>query len=228
MLLALAPCGCRSAQPRFEYATPTGVARSDDEHVARAIAEIADSFSAPVAREMEVDQPPPFVIHHVHHVPTPFGGGVWVVRDRAGRVVDRHIVISNLGLMQARFAIAHELVHWYASRTWDRLPHAVEEGLADSIALKLAPEWKQIRELELDLRLNEITPERRALALQVTERQWEAAPTQVREDAYAVGFEIVQRLGVARLRALCVMAEAAGLDRVPVPWLMCTVEPPTE
>jgi len=215
VLLAAVTSACTAAPPEFEYRTPTGIARSDDATVARQLATIADDLSAPVCAELGVDRTPPFVIHHI---PSHHAVGLLVARDDAGNVIDRRIHIGDESVAQANFAIAHELVHWYASGPWERLPHALEEGLADWIALELVPEWREIREAELDAILAEITPERRALALAIRERTLEATPAQVRSDSYAVGYEVVRRLGVARMRALCERAEAEQLARAPLEW----------
>jgi len=60
--------------------------------------------------------------------------------------------------------------------------------------------------------------------LEVTERTWCDTPARLRSDAYAVGFEIVRRLGVARLLELCRRAEAESLERVSGEWLAAPVE----
>ncbi len=214
-LLAAVTCACTAAPPEFEYRTPTGIARSDDEAVARELGILADHLSAPVSAELGVERTPQFVIHHI---PSHHAIGLLVARDGEGKILDRRIHIGDESVAQAPFAIAHELVHWYASGPWERLPHALEEGLADWIALQLVPEVRAIREAELDAILAEITPERRALALAISKRTWAATPTQVRSDSYAVGYEIVRRLGVARMRALCERAESEQLARAPLVW----------
>lgn len=40
----------------------------------------------------------------------------------------------------ARWAFAHELTHWYAGPDWDPLPGVLDDGLADWIAVRTAPE----------------------------------------------------------------------------------------
>lgn len=218
--LALASC---SSMPEFEHRSPSGVARADDPNDARMLAMIGNLFTAEVCTKLGVEPEPPFVIYHVSGSES-LGLAVW--RD-GDEIVERRIVIGDAALRdQARFSVAHELVHWYASAPWDRLPHAIEEGLADYIAVHVAPEFRDERIAELDRRLASITPERREQALAVSERTWATTPREVRSDAYAVGFKVVQRFGIEGLRELCERAQREGRERVPIAWIEGSTLPP--
>ena len=218
--LALASC---SSTPEFEHRSPSGVARADDPNDARMLAMIGNLFTAEVCTKLGVEPEPPFVIYHVSESES-LGLAVW--RD-GDEIVERRIVIGDAALRdQARFSVAHELVHWYASAPWDRLPHAIEVGLADYIAVHVAPAFRDERIAELDRRLASITPERREQALAVSERTWATTPREVRSDAYAVGFEIVQRFGIEGLRELCERAQREGRERVPIAWIEGSTLPP--
>ncbi len=141
------------------------------------------------------------------------------VERRNDRIVDRRILIGEFALRyQPRFSIAHELVHWYVCPPWDRLPHVVEEGLADFIAVEFDPKMRAIRVPELEQRIAEVTPERRARTYAITNRTQSRTPADVKHDMYAVGFEIVRRLGIERLRELCERAEREALTEAPIEW----------
>jgi hypothetical protein len=161
LLLALASS---SSTPEFEHSSPAGVERADDRDDARMLAMMANLFAHDVCAKLGVELAPQFVIEHL--------SGTDVQRDSADRIISRRIVIGDVPLRaQARFSVAHEFIHWYASAPWDRLPHAIEDGLADYFALQIAPEFRNVRVAELEQRLVEMTPARRAAALGVNERE---------------------------------------------------------
>ena len=181
------------------------------------LADLGDEFAPKICAILAVEPEPAFVIWHV---PKLESGGIYVARDDEGNITDRRIEIGEQGVRrQARFAVAHELVHWYATRAWDRLPHAIEEGLADTIGLELAPECLELRLSDYAATSVGMTAERRARALAITERTWAGASSELRDDAYAIGFEIVARVGIERLHTLCDRATTLKLDRVPLDWL---------
>ncbi|HTF86851.1 MAG TPA: hypothetical protein VK843_00460 [Planctomycetota bacterium] len=219
--LIFALCNCRAAPPRIEVVGALGSARSEDASVARMLATTGSILAPQVSRLLQVEAEPPFVIWHM---PEMHDGGLFVERNFTGAIMDRRIGIGDFLLQaQPQFTVAHELVHWYATGIWDRLPHAVEEGVADTIALRFVPEWKQVRESELAMNLLAVTPARRSRALEVTERTWQSSPMELRFDAYAVGFEIAHRIGIDGLHGLCERAAALDLERIPVAWLEAPV-----
>ena len=217
LLTCLALFSCRAAPPKFESVAPLGSARSEDPETARMLANLGSELSVQVCERLRVETKPHFVIWHVPEMPA---GGLRVARDEEGNITERRIELGTFMVHnQARFGVAHELVHWYAFGVWDRLPHAVEEGLADYIALQLAPELLDIRKADYGATSVGMTPERRARVFACNEREWPRVSEEVRLDAYAIGYEIVQRLGIDGLRSLCDRAEAEHLERVPVAWL---------
>jgi hypothetical protein len=94
----------------------------------------------------------------------------------------------------------------------------VEEGLADFIAIEFDPRLGSVRVPELEHRIAEITAERRTRTYAITNRTMERTPEDVKSDMYAVGFEIVRRLGLERLRELCERAEREALAEAPIEW----------
>jgi hypothetical protein len=170
-----------------------------------------------VCEWLRVEPTRPF---EVWHVPSLKAARTLVDVDGAGEMHWRRIEIGDfMARRQARFAVGHELVHWYARGVWERLPHAVEEGLADEIGLRFNEDMRTVREGEASLARSSMTAERVEKALAVTKRSWQKAPTELRLDAYAVGIEIVQRIGVDGLHAMCERAAQEGLERVPIAWL---------
>ncbi|HUR28794.1 MAG TPA: hypothetical protein VM509_11450 [Planctomycetota bacterium] len=214
-LAGLAFVGC-ATPPEFESRVAFGSARSDDLELAVQLAQTGNELAPRICELLHVE-PAPFVIWHVPDVPA---AEFLVERGPTGQILSRRIDIGDVGARrQMRFLIGHELVHWYARGVWDRLPHAVEEGLADELGLRFSEDLRLLRGTELAVALASVTPERRARVLAVNERSWKSASAELRFDAYAVGFEMVQRIGVDGLRALCERAEDEGLERVPVAWL---------
>jgi hypothetical protein len=217
LLLAGLSGACRTTPPKFESCATLGSARSDDPSLARKLALTGDEAAALICSSLNVEPEPPFVIWHM---PEMKAAGLLVERDLADKILGRWVEIGDvMAREQTRFAVAHELVHWYARGTWDRLPHAVEEGLADELGLEFAPEWRDIREAELAHRLASMTQQRRARTFEVTERTFDGASEEIRLDAYAVGFEIVHRIGIDGLRLFCERAAVENLKRVPSEWL---------
>ncbi len=161
----------------------------------------------------------PFVIH-VERGRGDFAG-VFVARDRAGRVLDRRIELGEDALQRLDFALAHELVHWLVhGTTWDRLQLAVEEGLADHVALRLAPQWRAER--EADLRGSAWIVHRHGweALLALTKRNRGSASEELLSGTYVLGAFLVERVGLDGLRALCRRAEERGLADVPPGWIL--------
>jgi hypothetical protein len=215
LILLAATAACRAAPPKFEYRGTHGIARSDCPGDARYLATTADALAHRVCERLDIELTPPFVIYHYFDSEAT---GVLVERKK-DRMVDRWILIGEFALRyQPRFTVAHELVHWYVCPPWDRLPHVVEEGLADFIAIEFDPRLGSVRVPELEHRIAEITAERRTRTYAITNRTMERTPEDVKSDMYAVGFEIVRRLGLERLRELCERAEREALAEAPIEW----------
>jgi len=136
---------------------------------------------------------------------------------------------------EQRFLLGHELAHVLFDETWQVLPQIVEEGLADHAGQAASPACGAARRLAHAIRLcswtgpgllvqvqgrpaetlcarlePESLPEP-ARMLELDGRSYhDVKPAENRELLYAFGYLIVERIGVPRLRALCVAAHAAG------------------
>ncbi len=218
LFTALNLCSCRATPPKFEARTQLGSARSDDENVARALADKASAYAPMVCEILDVERESPFIIWHV---PGRVNGLTLMEIDSSGRVTGTRIEIGDQALPHLQdYLLAHELAHWYMrDATWARLPLAVEEGLGDAVAFLIVPEMHVLRDEQYADAIAGLTLERRNRVLEISRRDWNQAPREVRDDAYPVGYEIVQRIGIDGLRAMCDRAAIEHLERVPVAWL---------
>ncbi len=222
VLALLSLAACRSI-PRHEERSTAGVVRSDDPAKALVLLALAEELTPQVCARLGVEPAEPFVIHHA---PGGQRNGVAVRRD-GDRIVERFILLGDApDELRLRFITAHELIHWYATAPWDRLPHTVEEGLADYLAAELAPAVRDNVADNHDWNLGTLTPERRKRAWIVDQRDWPKTPQSACDDAYSIGFEICRRLGVDGVRALCVRAEREGHEFVPIEWFEIPAEYP--
>ena len=126
------------------------------------------------------------------------------------------ILLGPGSRVMERYALAHELAHWYARGTWKRLPRTMQEGLADRVAMEIIPEaWMQ-RETMLMLALP-LSPEQDPIALlNYSPGDWDRATDDKLSNAlYGVAYFIAKRIGIEKLHALCIDASTAGLQTVP-------------
>ena len=130
---------------------------------------------------------------------------------REGHLVDRFIVVGSEGRHLRAFLVAHECVHWFADGPWDRLPLALEEGLADLIACQLDPVGREAKLYDLAHVPSAASFDEIEAALRVTRESWAGLTAAESERAYWVGYVVARRLGVEGLREL---AEQAALDGV--------------
>ena len=140
---------------------------------------------------------------------------------------------------EQRFLIGHELTHALLDATWQELPQIVEEGLADHVGERASPECGAARRLAHAIRLCSWTgpglaivrageppetlfarldleslPEPVAM-LELDGRSYhDVKPAENRELLYALGYLIVERIGLVKLRELCAAAQAAGEKHV--------------
>ncbi len=140
---------------------------------------------------------------------------------------------------EQRFLLGHELAHALFDETWQVLPQIVEEGLADHAGEAASPACGAARRLAHAIRLCSWTGPGLAIRgegrepqtfyarlepdlLPTPERMLEldgrsyhdVKPPENRELLYAVGYLIVERIGVPRLREMCVAAHAAGQQKL--------------
>ena len=143
-----------------------------------------------------------------------------------------------------RFVLAHELAHAWLAPEWNPLPQILEEGLADMAGARADPEAGVCRRLFHGLRLVtwagigwpyqvERNGKQEAGMLR-TGKPEQGLPTladmleldgtsyhevggeQNENLLYAVGYALVQQIGVPTLKELCERALAEGLAQIPV------------
>lgn len=134
------------------------------------------------------------------------------VRD--GRLVDRVIVVGSRRKHLRGFVVAHEIVHWMADGPWDRLPLALEEGLADLVAGQLDPVGREAKDYDLAHVPPASSFEEIEAALRASRETWDGLRPSERDRAYWVGAIVARRLGVDGLRALAVEAARSGAHYV--------------
>ena len=147
LIAALAGCRTPPAPPPFSASSAAGVVYAEDRATALRFAAFAERAAPEVraalaagcaagqgARERAVD--------------------VRVVRRLAdgtahGLTFEDWIEIQSGTAPEGElFILAHELAHYFADDTWKLLPHALEEGLADWIAMQVDPEQGLARRSE--------------------------------------------------------------------------------
>lgn len=224
--LVLVAVACATPPPPIEHASSGGVVRAFDAEEARQLSSIATEVTVEVCRLLGVE-PRSFVIH-AYADDADHAGGIRVERDRHGQIIGRTIELRAGVWSAPRFLIAHEITHWsVAGSPWDRLPHAAEEGLCDFVAGQVAPKSRDERVLDLKARAARGLDAPIDDVLALTSRTWEHADAGAKTSAYALGYFLVERIGLERLRRLCEsgvaqgpsdvsteqLLEAAGLDR---------------
>jgi hypothetical protein len=127
------------------------------------------------------------------------------------------------------FCLAHELSHWFGDETWQRLPYALEEGLAEQVATLVVPPRSSKHLYSLSF----VVPEEEGI------EGFRAACAAISEDrtnrehieelrVRAFGFAAASAIGVEGLRALCERAEREGFDKVPTDWIVEALPFPTD
>jgi hypothetical protein len=216
-LLTLASCASSAfdrAPMRCETGSGTvrGYAVDDVAEVGRLVRDLS-----PQVREiLRPRQPEPVRVVVMRASVDPFAKAYTQEFVRDGRTVERVIVVGSERPHLRGFMVAHELVHWYADGSWDRLPLALEEGLADLIACQLDPVGREAKLYDLAHVPPAASFEEIKAALRVTRETWAGLTTVERERAYWVGYVIASRIGVEGLRELAEQAVAGGAAFVSV------------
>lgn len=149
---------------------------------------------------------------------------LWVVEHDLGaaRAVcyERRIELKpsavELKPSAVEYYVAHELVHWYMpGSSFDGLPHFVEEGLADFVALQLFG-LVSARERE-NAAIGSVTVP--TAALDADSRVWFTLPDETKLALTRLGFTVVSRLGMDGLQTRAAASEGpwsylqgAGID----------------
>jgi len=147
-----------------------------------------------------------------------------------------------------RFVIAHELAHSWLAPEWNVLPQILEEGLADMAGERADPQAGVCRRLFHGLRLvtwagigwpyvlerdgkqeagmlhlgkpEQGLPELGAMLELDGSTYHEVGGEQNENLLYAVGYALVQQIGVPKLARLCERARAEGLPQIPADWVL--------
>jgi len=147
-----------------------------------------------------------------------------------------------------RFVIAHELAHYWLAPEWNVLPQILEEGLADMAGERADPQAGVCRRLFHGLRLvtwagigwpyvleHDGRHEAGMLHLGKPEPGLPDFGTMLELDGtnyhdvggeqnenllYAVGYALVEQLGVPKLAQLCARARVEGLTQIPADWVL--------
>lgn len=220
-ILALAVASCAATPPRHEHRAPEGTVRSFDPEGARQVSSLAQELAPGVRGRLGVASDAPFEIWHVRRPLGRIDAGLVVERDRRGAPTAMRVEIGEEAYRALpRYVVAHELVHWYMRGTiWDRLPLVVEEGIAEFVAMDLDPESAASRKGQLVARLANLDPDGRAQAMGARRGAWSRRPRGEGSAIYAVGHDLVQRLGLEALRAMGERARSESLDEVPLDWI---------
>jgi len=147
-----------------------------------------------------------------------------------------------------RFVIAHELAHAWLAPEWNPLPQILEEGLADLAGERADPQAGVCRRLFHGLRLvtwagigwpyqierngkQEIGMLRMGRSeaglptlgamLELDGTSYHDVGGEQNENLlYAVGYALVDQVGVPKLKELCERALAEGLPQIPADWVL--------
>ncbi len=151
-------------------------------------------------------------------------------------------------LVWERFVIAHELAHSWLAPEWNPLPQILEEGLADMAGASADPEAGVCRRLFHGLRLvtwagigwpyvverngkkeagmlhmgktEQGLPDLAAMLALDGNSYHDVGGEQNENLLYAVGYALVQQIGVPKLKELCERALQSGLPQIPADWVL--------
>ncbi len=154
----------------------------------------------------------------------------------------------GLELAWERFVIGHELAHSWLAPEWNPLPQILEEGLADMAGARADPEAGVCRRLFHGLRLVtwagigwpfvvERNGKKEAGMLHMGKAEkglpglaamlaldgnsyHEVGGEQNENLLYAVGYALVEQIGVPKLKELCERALAGGQPQIPADWVL--------
>lgn len=223
LLLLSLFAGCRAdeferapIEARHAWGVVRGYTAEDVEEVGRAAEELGPRVEA----WMRPDRTRPLRIVVVPHRPEDRAVATTVenVSPLTSNVTPRFIVLRVDPPGPRRYLLAHELVHWNSVGVWQRLPIAVEEGMADMIADRVEPELGLVREAFLG-RLGEPREEDVREMLAVPRGEERKLELRRHDMLYLVGRNIAHRIGVDGLRAWCEDAEKRHRVSIPNEWI---------
>jgi len=144
LVLGLGGTGCLASAPPVACQGREALVRARDEETARRVAGLLDELVPRARAELHAsaDQPvevwvqAPLALYALIDQQPPTDGfylpALGRIHVRESRAVGREDL--------ATFILAHELVHQLRDESWEPLVPALEEGLADVIALRLVPQ----------------------------------------------------------------------------------------
>jgi hypothetical protein len=138
--------------------------------------------------------------------------------NHAAGCIDEGRILMGLDMRKTeRFVLAHELVHWNAIGIWKHLTPVEMEGLADVIALDLAPKAQDSMMVKLDhiyaLQSGAVRDPRDALDSRENLVSSQLPPDRD-ASVRAIGYFAIAQVGVSGLRSLCTEAGRRGQEFV--------------
>lgn len=202
--------------------TDSGTVRGYTTEDVAEVGRLVREFCPRVRELLSPKEPEPVRVVVVRSVSEPFPRPYTRESARDGRALGRLIIVGSESRHLRGFIVGHELVHWYADGVWDRLPLALEEGLADLIACELDPVGREAKEYDLAMVRRAATFDEIESALTVSRESWISLSSAERSRVYWVGSIVARRLGIEGLRALSSTATADGLDEIPIARVLAT------
>jgi len=130
------------------------------------------------------------------------------------------------GWVVVRFLLTHELVHLHLPEVWrKRLPHCVEDGLADAIGLIADPEARHYRLAEYVDALRPVFKDPELLescrsGFDLDLATYVALDRERLVRLVAFGYTLVVCIGIPGIESLVERAEAEGVERIPLDWFL--------
>lgn len=213
LLMACALCSCQSfaiAVPPIERSGLESHVRAWEVADAERVAQSMEELVPRVRRIKDVAKPAPLVLMSREHLP-----GITV-----GVQMPSFVVLDPDTRRSENFCLAHELSHWFRDEVWHRLPHSMEEGLADHVASLLVPAGASSRfywYVSSTPEVVDLDTFRATCSVTDVEAHYQTPEEELR--MRGIGYAAASAIGVYVLRELCERARSAGLSSVPAEWI---------
>lgn len=205
LLALVAGCSCASSPPTRPDGGVVNARSGNGRVLCSSFDQIADATKAADAIDRYFD----LAAKRLGHT-NPRPVEIWLDPTWAGQAItlEHRIVFnpSNGAINGADLILAHEFVHWHfqASTHAGRLPHPIVEGICDCIAVELVDRFKDVRRAQIVDHLDAVHERgdlpRLISQLGVGIRQFEALTDDDQVSLAAIGFTLVERIGVEALR----------------------------
>lgn len=237
LFICLLPAQACVSMPSERVETPYGTVCAEDLKEAKATASLLAELAPAVLAVDSSFRPRPVEVWMLDQVGSEYLYGGF---DSAGRILLE--IVPHF----RRSSLAHELVHAFEGPEWASLPAVMQEGLADWVAARVAPEegpaLRANRAVSLasyvgsGLRIPVVMDDRREVcfilrvafpealtvdeALRVPHNQIQSAGTgKFMQALYGLGLFLCSRIGLENLLDLSRRAERGGLDLIPPEWI---------